>query len=75
MKLNFAKVESHFKKSDFYEKLLEEIKDIVFTFVISNNNNYDVLLVNDAIFEIFELPSKKISQDIAKCIYDRIFVI
>lgn len=74
MKLNFAKVESHFKKSDFYEKLLEEIKDIVFTFVISNNNNYNVLLVNDAIFEIFELPSKKISQDIAKCIYDRIFI-
>jgi hypothetical protein len=46
MKLNFAKVESHFKKSDFYEKLLEEIQDIVFTFVISNNNNYDLLLVS-----------------------------
>nr|WP_315167123.1 PAS domain-containing protein [uncultured Flavobacterium sp.] len=74
MKLNFAKVDTCLKDSDFYQKLLKEIKDTVFTFAISNDNNYEVLIVSESMFEIFEIPSKEITHHVVACIYDRIFV-
>lgn len=74
MKLNFAKVDTPLKKSDFYEKLFEEIQDLIFAFIISSDDNYDLLLLSESIFEMFELPSKVFSKDIVTCIYDRVFI-
>ncbi|MBE8728014.1 sensor histidine kinase [Flavobacterium hungaricum] len=56
----------------FYRKLLAEMPDLLFQFVIDPNNNYSFPLVSKSVDEIFELSLEEFRDDIKFIIYDRI---
>ena len=59
--------------NNFYKKLLAEMPNLLFQFVIDDNNNYSFPLVSKSADEIFELTSDVFSNDIKLVVYDRIF--
>lgn len=59
--------------NNFYKKLLAEMPDLLFQFVIDKDNNYTFPLVSKSADEIFELTSETFSNDAKLIIYDRIF--
>ncbi|SHG85389.1 sensor histidine kinase [Flavobacterium defluvii] len=59
--------------NNFYRKLFAEMPDLLFQFVIDNNNRYTFPLVSKSADEIFELSIKEFTDDIKYIIYDRIF--
>ena len=70
---NFYKGEDSEKKSSLFRKLLEEIPDMIFMFIIAPDNNYYMPLVSESIDEMFELSSDDIPNIIMFYIYDRIY--
>ncbi|CAM3703702.1 PAS domain-containing protein [Flavobacterium chungbukense] len=58
--------------NNFYKKLLAEMPDLLFQFVIDADNNYSFPLVSKSADEIFELTAKDFTNDIKFVIYDRI---
>ncbi len=59
--------------NNFYKKLLAEMPDLLFQFVIDNNNNYSFPLVSKSADEIFEISAKEFTNDIKLIVYERIF--
>ena len=59
--------------NNFYKKLLAEMPDLLFQFIIDADNNYFFPLVSKSADEIFELPAGTFSNDSKIIIYDRIF--
>ncbi|MDR7372049.1 PAS domain-containing protein [Flavobacterium aquidurense] len=59
--------------NNFYKKLLAEMPDLLFQFVIDRNNNYYFPLISKSANEIFELTSGTFSNETKLIIYDRIF--
>ncbi|MDP5201192.1 PAS domain-containing protein [Flavobacterium sp. DG2-3] len=58
--------------NNFYKKLLAEMPDLLFQFVIDSDNNYTFPLVSKSADEIFELSAADFKNDIKYIIYDRI---
>ncbi|KAF2342475.1 sensor histidine kinase [Flavobacterium tistrianum] len=58
--------------NNFYKKLLAEMPDLLFQFVIDTDNNYTFPLVSKSADEIFELSSEDFNNDIKFIVYDRI---
>lgn len=59
--------------NNFYKKLLAEMPDLLFQFVIDRDNNYSFPLVSKSADEIFELTCDAFSNESKLIIYDRIF--
>ena len=68
---NFYKGEDSEKKSSLFRKLLEEIPDMIFMFIIAPDNNYYMPLVSESIDEMFELSADDIPNIIMFYLYDR----
>ncbi|BDU23369.1 PAS domain-containing protein [Flavobacterium sp. GSB-24] len=58
--------------NNFYKKLLAEMPDLLFQFIIDTDNNYSFPLVSKSADEIFELSALDFTNDIKFIIYDRI---
>lgn len=58
--------------NNFYKKLLAEMPDLLFQFVIDSDNNYTFPLVSKSADEIFELSAVDFNNDIKFIVYDRI---
>jgi len=58
--------------NNFYKKLLAEMPDLLFQFIIDTDNNYSFPLVSKSADEIFELSAEDFTNDIKFIIYDRI---
>ncbi len=58
--------------NNFYKKLLAEMPDLLFQFIIDADNNYTFPLVSKSADEIFELSAADFTNDIKFIIYDRI---
>ncbi|WP_294961092.1 hypothetical protein [uncultured Flavobacterium sp.] len=58
--------------NNFYKKLLAEMPDLLFQFVIDADNNYTFPLVSKSADEIFELSAADFNNDIKFIVYDRI---
>lgn len=58
--------------NNFYKKLLAEMPDLLFQFIIDADNNYSFPLVSKSADEIFELTAEDFTDDIKYLIYDRI---
>lgn len=58
--------------NDFYKKLLAEMPDLLFQFVIDTDNNYTFPLVSKSADEIFELSAADFNNEIKFIVYDRI---
>ncbi|MDQ1167306.1 PAS domain-containing protein [Flavobacterium sp. SORGH_AS_0622] len=58
--------------NNFYKKLLAEMPDLLFQFIIDTDNNYSFPLVSKSADEIFELSALDFTDDIKFIIYDRI---
>jgi len=58
--------------NNFYKKLLAEMPDLLFQFVIDADNNYTFPLVSKSADEIFELSAVDFNNDIKFIVYDRI---
>lgn len=58
--------------NNFYKKLLAEMPDLLFQFIIDADNNYSFPLVSKSADEIFELTAQDFNDDIKFVIYDRI---
>lgn len=58
--------------NNFYKKLLAEMPNLLFQFVIDSNNNYTFPLISKSGDEIFELNAKHFTDDIKFIIYERI---
>ncbi len=59
--------------NNFYRKLFAEMPDLLFQFVIDNDNTYSFPLVSKSADEIFELTVAEFTNDIKLIIYDRIY--
>ncbi|KFF05036.1 sensor histidine kinase [Flavobacterium reichenbachii] len=59
--------------NNFYRKLFAEMPDLLFQFVIDNDNNYSFPLVSKSVDDIFELDVNEFTNEIIYIIYDRIF--
>ncbi|MCC9016895.1 MULTISPECIES: PAS domain-containing protein [Flavobacterium] len=59
--------------NNFYKKLLAEMPDLLFQFVVDSENRYTFPLVSKSADDIFELSVKEFTNDIKLVIYDRIF--
>lgn len=58
--------------NNFYRKLLAEMPDLLFQFVIDADNDYSFPLVSKSADEIFELSAADFNNDIKLIVYDRI---
>lgn len=58
--------------NNFYKKLLAEMPDLLFQFIIDTDNNYSFPLVSKSADEIFELSASDFTNDVKLIIYDRI---
>ncbi len=58
--------------NNFYKKLLAEMPDLLFQFIIDTDNNYTFPLVSKSADEIFELAASDFTNDIKLIIYNRI---
>jgi PAS domain S-box-containing protein len=58
--------------NNFYKKLLAEMPDLLFQFVIDADNNYTFPLVSKSADEIFELSAVDFNNDLKFIVYDRI---
>ncbi|PBJ13688.1 PAS domain-containing protein [Flavobacterium sp. ACN6] len=58
--------------NNFYKKLLAEMPDVLFQFIIDADNNYSFPLVSKSADEIFELSAADFTNDIKFIIFDRI---
>jgi len=58
--------------NNFYKKLLAEMPDLLFQFIIDADNNYTFPLVSKSADEIFEISSANFDNDIKFIVYDRI---
>ncbi|MET3027600.1 PAS domain-containing protein [Flavobacterium sp. UW10123] len=58
--------------NNFYKKLLAEMPDLLFQFIIDADNNYAFPLVSKSADEIFELSAADFNDDIKFIVYDRI---
>ncbi|MFD1601821.1 PAS domain-containing protein [Flavobacterium artemisiae] len=58
----------------FYRKLLAEMPDLLFQFVIDKDNNYSFPLVSKSADDIFELTVEEFTNEIKFIIYDRILL-
>ncbi|QLC67677.1 PAS domain-containing protein [Flavobacterium sp. LPB0248] len=58
--------------NNFYKKLLAEMPDLLFQFVIDADNNYTFPLVSKSADEIFELSAADFNNDMKFIVYDRI---
>ncbi|MFH6987370.1 PAS domain-containing protein [Flavobacterium collinsii] len=58
--------------NNFYKKLLAEMPDLLFQFVIDSDNRYSFPLVSKSADDIFELSVEDFTNDIKLVIYDRI---
>ncbi|AWK02801.1 histidine kinase [Flavobacterium crocinum] len=58
--------------NNFYKKLLAEMPDLLFQFIIDTDNNYSFPLVSKSADEIFELSATDFTDDIKLIIYNRI---
>jgi len=58
--------------NNFYKKLLAEMPDLLFQFVIDADNNYTFPLVSKSADEIFELSAMDFNNDLKFIVYDRI---
>ncbi|SFD85493.1 sensor histidine kinase [Flavobacterium phragmitis] len=58
--------------NNFYKKLLAEMPDLLFQFIIDTDNNYSFPLVSKSADEIFELSATDFTDDIRLVIYNRI---
>lgn len=58
--------------NNFYKKLLAEMPDLLFQFVIDADNNYSFPLISKSADEIFELSAVDFNNDIKLIVYDRI---
>ncbi|MGE8343676.1 MAG: sensor histidine kinase [Flavobacterium sp.] len=58
--------------NNFYKKLLAEMPDLLFQFVIDVDNNYTFPLVSKSADEIFELSAVDFNNDMKFIVYDRI---
>ncbi|MBW1654000.1 PAS domain-containing protein [Flavobacterium quisquiliarum] len=58
--------------NNFYKKLLAEMPDLLFQFIIDADNNYSFPLVSKSADEIFELSATDFTDDIKVVIYNRI---
>lgn len=58
--------------NNFYRKLLAEMPDLLFQFVIDADNDYSFPLVSKSADEIFELSAADFTNDIKLIVYDRI---
>ncbi|MET0945248.1 MAG: hypothetical protein ABWY22_07555 [Flavobacterium sp.] len=59
--------------NNFYKKLLAEMPDLLFQFVIDRDNNYTFPLVSKSADDIFEFSAAEFTNGIKFLIYDRIF--
>ncbi|WP_343695371.1 PAS domain-containing protein [Flavobacterium sp.] len=59
--------------NNFYKKLFAEMPDLLFQFIIDNDNQYTFPLVSKSADEIFELSNRDFTDNIKFTIYDRIF--
>ena len=59
--------------NDFYSKLLNEIPDLIFEFVIAPDNTYLFPLVSKSVNDFFELSSNHFVDSDKYLVYDRIF--
>ncbi len=58
--------------NNFYKKLLAEMPDLLFQFIIDPDNNYTFPLVSKSADEIFELSAADFNNEIKFTVYDRI---
>jgi PAS domain S-box-containing protein len=73
MVLDLYENEDCLEVNNFYKKLLAEMPDLLFQFVIDRDNNYSFPLVSKSADDIFELTCDTFSNDSKLVIYDRIF--
>ena len=59
--------------NNFYRKLLAEMPDLLFHFVIDRDNKYSFPLISKSVNEIFELTSEVFSDHTKMIVYERIF--
>lgn len=57
---------------DFYEKLFQQIPDIIFHFIITSDNKYSFPLVSKSVEDIFEIPVNHFTNASKFLIYQRI---
>ena len=72
MVFDFFNSEDCLEVNNFYKKLLAEVPDLIFQFVIYADNQYSFPLVSRSVDEIFELAIDKFTDDIKLIIYERI---
>ncbi|PIF59121.1 PAS domain-containing protein [Flavobacterium sp. 2] len=72
MVFDFFNSEDCLEVNNFYKKLLAEVPDLIFQFVIDQDNHYSFPLVSRSVDEIFELSINKFTDDIKLIIYERI---
>jgi PAS domain S-box-containing protein len=60
--------------NNFYKKLFAEMPDLLFQFVVDNDNNYSFPLVSKSADEIFEFTASEFNNDIKFIIYERVFL-
>lgn len=58
--------------NDFYEKLFQQIPDLIFQFIITPDNKYSFPLISKSVETVFEIPVGQISNAIRFLIYKRV---
>ena len=58
--------------NNFYKKLLAEMPDLLFQFVIDKDNNYSFPLISKSADDIFEISAAEFKKDIKLLVYNRI---
>lgn len=73
MILDFYNIDNCIKTDYLYNKLLEEMSDIIFIFIISPDNHFQMPLVSKSIDKMFELPNNVASSDRMNSFYDSVY--
>jgi PAS domain S-box-containing protein len=73
MVFDFPQNENCQEVNDFYNKLFNEIPDLIFEFVIAPDNTYLFPLVSKSVNDFFELSSDHFFDSDKFLVYDRIF--
>ncbi|TRX39705.1 sensor histidine kinase [Flavobacterium restrictum] len=72
MVFNLSKKATQLESDTIYKKLLAEIPDLIFQFIVTPSDDYFFPIISDSIFEIFELTPEDLNRDSMNAVYDRI---
>lgn len=72
MVFNLSKKVIPLEADTIYKKLLAEIPDLIFQFIVTPSDDYFFPIVSNSIFEIFELTLDDLNRDSVDALYNRI---